>query len=202
MGESPVPEDLAESWQVIHGYSISARPLRPSDLDIESAFVEGLSRESRYNRLLGGAINISRAYIEQLTTIDYSRDMALAAVVMIGETEVLIGVARYVQEQSPDGGPGACEFAIVVADAWQGRGIGRHLMQKLIGIAGRRGLPAMFGEILATNHGMLMMMRSLGFRIARHPEDGTVVRATLDLQASREAAAEATHSPSTPDPAA
>ena len=72
MGETPVPEELAESWQVIHGYSISIRPLRRADLDIESAFVEGLSRETRYNRLLGGAINISRAYIEQLTTIDYS----------------------------------------------------------------------------------------------------------------------------------
>src|SRR3954462_9997435 len=98
MSETPVPEELAEAWQVIHGYSITIRPLRRSDLDIESAFVEGLSRETRYNRLLGGAINISRAYIEQLTTIDYSRDMALAAVVMTHDSEVLIGVARYVMD--------------------------------------------------------------------------------------------------------
>ena len=184
MAEAPVPEDLAESWQVIHGYSISVRPLRRSDLDIESAFVVGLSRESRYNRLLGGAINISRAYIEQLTTIDYSRDMALAAVVMTSDSEVLIGVARYVQEQSPDGRPAPCEFAIVLADAWQGRGIGKHLMQKLIEVARKRGIPSMYGEILATNHGMLMMVKGLGFRIGRHPDDGTVVRATQDLRAA------------------
>ena len=184
--ENPVPEDLTESWQVIHGYSISVRPLRPSDLDIESAFVEGLSRETRYNRLLGGAINISRSYIEQLIDVDYRRDMALAAVVMTEDSEVLIGVARYVQETGGDNKgagpePAPAEFAIVIADAWQGRGIGAHFMRKLIEVARSRGIPRLYGEILATNHGMLMMMKRLGFRIERHPDDGTVVRATLDL---------------------
>lgn len=180
--EAPVPEELAESWQVIHGYSISIRPLRRGDLEIESAFVEGLSRETRYNRLLGGAINISRAYIEQLTTIDYSRDMALAAVVMTEDSEVLIGVARYVMEAGPVDKPAPCEFAIVVADAWQGRGIGRHMMAKLIAVARSRGIPQMDGEILATNQGMLEMVKKLGFHTARHPEDATVIRATLDLR--------------------
>jgi acetyltransferase len=186
VSEAPIPEELAESWQVIHGYSISIRPLRRSDLDIESAFVEGLSRQTRYNRLLGGAINISRAYIEQLTTIDYSRDMALAAIVMTEDSEVLIGVARYVmdtQAAGPQGTgfPAQSEFAIVIADAWQGRGIGRHLMQKLIEVARARAVPRLFGEILSTNHAMLQMMRALGFRTERHPEDATVMRAVLDL---------------------
>jgi acetyltransferase len=180
--EAPVPEGLAESWQVIHGYSISIRPLRRADLDIESAFVEGLSRETRYNRLLGGAINISRAYIEQLTTIDYSRDMALAAVVMTENSEVLIGVARYVMDTTSAETPAPCEFAIVVADAWQGRGIGRHLMAKLIDVARNRGVPQLFGEILSTNNGMQAMVKKLGFRIERHPGDATVLRATLELR--------------------
>ena len=180
-GEVPVPEELAESWQVIHGYSINVRPLRPSDLEIESAFVHGLSRESRYNCLLGGAINVSRSYIEQLITVDYRRDMALAAVVMMEQSEVLIGVARYVKDESANDRPDRCEFAIVIADAWQGRGIGRMLMTKLISVSRSRGIREMFGEILATNHGMLMMVKSLGFRLGRHPDDATVVRATLDL---------------------
>ena len=186
MSEGAFPEDLTESWQVIHGYSISIRPLRRSDLDIESAFVEGLSRETRHNRLLGGAINISREYIEQLTTIDYRTDMALAAVVMTQSSEVLIGVARYVMDTAPgdsvaSDSPAPCEFAIVVADAWQGRGIGKNLMLKLIGVARARGIPQMYGEILAMNHGMLEMVRKLGFHTARHPEDATVIRATLEL---------------------
>jgi len=182
--EAPVPEGLAESWQVIHGYSISIRPLRRGDCDIESAFVHGLSRETRYNRLLGGAINISREYIEQLTTIDYSRDMALAAVVMTESSEVLIGVARYVMDAAPPGTLAPSEFAIVVADAWQGRGIGQNLLAKLIDVARGRGVPQLFGEILATNIGMQMMVKKLGFRLERHQGDATVLRATLDLRAA------------------
>lgn len=179
--DAPVPEGLSESWQVIHGYSISIRPLRRADLDIESAFVRGLSQQTRHNRLLGGAINISRAYIEQLTTIDYSRDMALATVVMIEQTEVLVGVARYVMETGTGTEPAPCEFAIVLADAWQGRGIGKHLMMKLIAVARTRGVPQLYGEILSSNHGMLELVRKLGFRLQRHPGDATVMRATLDL---------------------
>ncbi len=181
MAESPIPEDLAESWQIIHGYSISIRPLRRSDLEIESAFVEGLSQETRHNRLLGGAIRISRAYLEQLTSVDYDRAMALAAVVMSADTEVLIGVARYVMDNSPVGGPTQCEFAIVIADAWQGRGIGWRMLQKLIDVARSRDIPRMYGDILSTNQAMLKMVRRLGFRNVRHPDDATLTRASLDL---------------------
>ncbi len=185
--DAPVPEDLSESWQVIHGYSISVRPLRRADLEIESAFVRGLSPETRHNRLLGGAINISREYIERLTTIDYAREMALAAIVMIDHSEVLIGVARYVMDGEPADRPAPCEFAIVLADAWQGRGIGGHMMRKLISVARSRGIPQMYGEILSTNQGMLELVRKLGFRLQRHPQDATVMRAVLDLGQPRQA---------------
>ncbi len=181
MTESPVPEDLAESWQIIHGYSISIRSLRRSDLEIESAFVEGLSQESRRNRLLGGAIRISRAYLEQLTSVDYDRAMALAAVVMSSDTEVLIGVARYVMDAAPADGPAPCEFAIVIADAWQGRGIGWRMLQKLIDVARSRGVPRMYGDILSGNQAMLQMVRRVGFRTVRHPDDATLTRASIDL---------------------
>ena len=181
MASSEIPEQHTESWQLIHGYSISIRALRRGDLDIESAFVEGLSPETRHNRLLGGAIKISREYLEQLTSIDYARDMALAAVVMNQDAEVLIGVARYVMDKEPPERPAACEFAIVLADAWQGRGVGRHMLAKLIDVARGGGVPRLYGEILSTNHGMLTMVRRLGFRVERHSLDATVMRATLDL---------------------
>jgi len=153
------------------------RPLRPEDADIESAFVSGLSPETRHNRLLGGARRITREYIEQLTTVDYTRDMALAATVMLGDCETLIGVARYVRDPAGD----ACEFALVIADAWQGRGIGRRLMEKLIAVARARGLAQMHGDVLATNRGMLEFCRKLGFTLGRDPDDPTVTRVALQL---------------------
>ena len=172
-----VPSDLTESFEPIVGQSVTLRPLRREDADIESAFVSGLSPETRHNRLLGGARRITCEYIEQLTTVDYTRDMALAATVMLEERETLIGVARYVRDaQDP-----ACEFALVVADAWQGRGIGRRLLEKLIAVARKRGLARMVGDVLATNRPMLELCRKLGFALGRHPEGPTVTRVTLAL---------------------
>lgn len=146
-------------------------------MDIETAFVTGLSPETRTNRLLGGAIRITREYIEKLIRVDYARDMALAATVMLGNQETLIGVARYVRD---DDGRG-CEFAIVLADAWQGRGIGKRLLAKLVVVARSRALGRIYGDVLATNRPMLEMVKRLGFRLERNPDDATVVRAVLGL---------------------
>ena len=172
-----VPSELAESFEPIIGQAVTLRPLRREDHDIEHAFVSGLSPDTRHNRLLGGAVRITREYIEKLITVDYSRDMALAAVLMLEEREVLIGVARYVLEP----GGRACEFALVVADAWQGRGIGRRLLEKLIAIANGRGLERIHGDVLSTNSPMLEFCRKLGFTLGRRPDDATVTRATLEL---------------------
>ena len=107
-------------------------------------------------------------------TVDYSRDMALAATTMLGGAETLIGVARYVREN------GNAEFALVVADAWQGRGIGSRLLGKLVAVARRRGLKQIYGDILRMNRPMLQLVGKLGFTLGRH-EDPTLTRASLDL---------------------
>ncbi len=169
-------EDLTDSFEPVIGSAVTLRPLRPEDRGIEAAFLAGLSSETRYNRLLGGGVAITREYIERLVNVDFARDMALAATVRTGATEVLIGVARYVRDRDDD----AAEFAIVVADAWQGRGVGRRLMENLIKIARKRGLRRLYGEILATNRRMLDFVRRLGFNVGRH-EDATLTRATLQL---------------------
>ena len=108
--------------------------------------------------------------------MDFSRDMALAAATML-DGETLLGVARYVRDRSGD----AAEFAIVIADAWQGRGIGRRLLAKLIEAARRRGVKRLYGDILATNRPMLELARKLGFELGRH-EDATITRALLNLR--------------------
>jgi acetyltransferase len=170
--ERPFTEDLTESFEPITGTSVTLRPLRPEDRDMESAFVRGLSAESRHDRLLGGARAITPEYIESLVNVDYSRDMALAATTR----DSLIGVARYVRDKNAN----EAEFAIVVADPWQGRGIGKRLLSKLIDIARRRGVKRLYGEILGTNRPMLEFVRKLGFTLHRH-RDPTLTRASLDL---------------------
>jgi acetyltransferase len=155
---------------------VTLRPLRREDRDIELAFVSGLSAETRSNRLLGGSRAITREYIESLVSVDYTRDMAIAATTMLGGGETLIGVARYVLEKNNRSG----EFAIVIADAWQGRGIGGRLLAKLVDVARRRGLKTLYGEILAINQPMRELVRKLGFTLGRS-DDPTLTRATITL---------------------
>ncbi|OGA30033.1 MAG: hypothetical protein A3F77_13850 [Betaproteobacteria bacterium RIFCSPLOWO2_12_FULL_67_28] len=177
MANPSVPVELTESFQPVIGAAVTLRPLRPEDVDIETAFVEGLSPETRSSRLLGGAIKVTPEYIERLTRVDYARDMALAASVMLEGHETLIGVARYALE--PD--RRSCEFALVIADAWQGRGIGRRMLEKLAAIAAARGIARIYGDTLATNRGMLELAKALGFTLARHPDEAHLTRVTRDL---------------------
>jgi acetyltransferase len=79
--------------------------------------VNGLSQHSRYLRFMYNMHEISPPLLSRFTQIDYDRDMALVALERDGGEERFAGVARYSQLSETD----ECEFAIVVADAWQGR---------------------------------------------------------------------------------
>ena len=153
---------------------MTLRPLRPEDRDIELAFVSGLSAETRHNRLLGGAIAITREYIERLISVDFSRDMALAATAHAGWRRASSAwrATCATRTATPRSSP-SC-----VADAWHGRGIGSRLLGKLIEAARGHGVKRLHGEILAMNRPMLGLVTKLGFELSRH-EDRDLTRAVL-----------------------
>ncbi len=162
---------------IADGTIVTVRPIRPSDAMIEQAFVRGLSDEARYYRFMDMLRELTPRMLTQLTDIDYHDRMALIATVRDGEHEEEIAVGRYCAE--PDGE--RCEFAIVVADAWQHKGIATIIMRKLVYAARERGLKWMVGEVLTSNHKMLQFVAKLGFKVALDPEDPTLMRATLEL---------------------
>lgn len=90
----------------------------------------------------------------------------------------VIADARYVHE---DDHPERAEFALAVADDWQGRGLGRRLIAHLAAHASQHGVRRLHGDILADNRRMLALMRDLGARMASHPDGPQLVRAVLDL---------------------
>jgi len=168
---------LTSSYSPIYGQAISIRPMRPEDLEIETEFVQSWSPETRYNRLFSAGSYTSPERLKQITRIDYARDMALIATVMLEDREVQIGVARYVRRKDDK----TCEFALSVADAWQHRGIGRALMLNLMDAAAAAGIETMVGDILSSNAPMLHFMRSLGFTVEASPEGPEIRRVTKRL---------------------
>src|SRR6185503_14445938 len=97
----------------------------------------------------------------RFTQVDYDREMALVAIERGDGREREIGVARYIR--LPD--RRTCEFAIVIADAWQRRGLGLRIMRRLVEVARGAGAEVMVGYVLASNVAMLRVCRELGFAI-------------------------------------
>lgn len=127
---------LFSSFEPMTGVPISIRPLFAADFAIHEQFARSLSAKTRYDRLLGGACRFTPEALARLTRVDYPRELALAAVLMLDGQETLIGVARYAfDKDSRD-----YEFALVVADAWQRHGLGRRLLQSLIAAARAHGV--------------------------------------------------------------
>ncbi len=167
MAIHPYPTHLVSEIQLADGTNIKIRPIRPEDASIEQSFVRELSPQSKYFRFMQGLNELTQQMLVRFTQLDYSRELALIAVLETKNAEIELAVARYVM--NPDGR--SCEFALVVADKWQNRGIGTHLMSALIEAARDRGIEKMEGEILTNNENMLKLTAKLGFSIRPSPDD-------------------------------
>jgi acetyltransferase len=163
------PAHLVASLRLPDGTNIIIRPIRPEDDAIELAFISGLSRDSAYNRLLS-ARKLTPDEIRHLTRIDYEQEVAFIAVTADGGQARLLGVARYVRDADATG----AEFAIVVADAWQRKGVGTLLLSTLLRHAHSAGIVRLHGITLATNQAMQNLARKLGFVQKHDPQDASV----------------------------
>lgn len=174
----PYPAHLVKQITLRDGMALTVRPIRAADMDMEKAFVQKLSDYSRYYRFMQPIRELSPAMLEQFTHPDYDREMALIALSARDGKEEEIGVARYVKY--PDGRQ--CEFALAIADAWQGKGVGTALMQELIAVARSVGLESMEGFVLTTNQAMLKLVKFLGFSVKMNPADPTQMTVLKDLR--------------------
>ncbi len=172
MAIHPYPTHLITHWQLADGTDLTIRPIRPEDAEMEQDFVRGLSAESKYFRFMDALQELSQTMLVRFTQIDYDREMALIAVLQQDSREKELGVCRYIA--SADGQ--SCEFALVVADEWQNKGIGNKLMNCLFDAARAKGIGVMEGEVLKANHAMLELVRRLGFEITVSPEDVSIMQ--------------------------
>jgi acetyltransferase len=179
MAIHPYPVDLVSRFQLTDGTLLTIRPIRPEDAELEQHFMASLSAETKRFRFMEELKELSRDLLVRFTQLDYDRELALIAVLEAeGERpEIELGVARYVR--NPDGY--SCEFALVVADAWQGKGIGTRLMQDLQQAAAARGFRELEGEVLTDNTNMLQLMHDLGFSLEAVPDDAQLKRVRKTL---------------------
>jgi acetyltransferase len=177
MAIHPFPTYLTTVTKLKSGDVLNVRPIRPEDAEAMQAFVVNLSNETRYNRFMSTLKALPQGLLAKFTQIDYTRELALAALVDEKGQDKMIGVARYMI--NPD--VKSCEFAVVIDDHWQGKGLGGALMYALCAAAKEAGLSVMEGEVLASNRPMLQFMTHLGFKIMRHTDDQSLKRVSKRL---------------------
>ena len=178
MAIHPYPSHLISQWPQPDGTVVTIRPIKPEDAEREIEFVRKLTPETKYLRFMNSMNELPPAMVTRLTQIDYHYEMAFVATIMVDGEEVQIGVSRYTV--NPDGK--SCEFAIVVEEDWQSKGLARRLMTVLIETARARGLDYMNGVFLANNERMLKFVQRLGFVLSNDPEDNSVKNGVLALQ--------------------
>lgn len=170
-------DSLRKTTQLADGTKITIRPIHASDSKIEWDFVHNLSDQSKYMRFMSTVHDLSPSMLRYFTDIDLKKHMALIAVVLQNGQEHEIAVGRYFKYPHRS----ACEFALVVADEWQGKGIGYLIMAELIANARSRKIKTIEGEIFSLNKKMIKLVSDLGFKVSPVKGDAKVVKAILPL---------------------
>jgi acetyltransferase len=179
MAIHPYPADVGASWTLPDGLVVRVRPIRPEDAEMEQSFVRHLSANSRHFRFMNGLKELTREMLVRFTQIDYDRELALLALVARDGVETEIAVARYTRSDAS-----SAHLALVVADEWQGRGIGRRLLETIIEAARARGVTRLEAELLADNLPIQALLAQLGFTFHRDRDELDLLQAERTLAPS------------------
>ena len=161
------------------GSIISVRPINRDDLERQRSFVDGLSKQSKYFRFLGGISHLTEDELQNFCDIDREHEMAFIALVPSDSGDIQVGVARYVaDEQNRE-----AEIAVTIADDWQDSGLDEILLKHLIEYASSFGIERLYSIEFAVNTDMQDLARKFGFKVTSDPNDATQVINRLEIAA-------------------
>jgi acetyltransferase len=176
----PYPTHYVKQFANKVGEQFVLRPIRPEDEPKMVKFHEKLSEESVYLRYFRAFKLDQRVEHERLTRIcyvDYDRTIALVVEHTDEETneQEIIGVARLTRLQNP----AEAEFAMLVRDDFQGRGVGTQLLQNLLNFGRDEGIQRVVAYMLPENRGMIEISEKLGFKMEREED---MMKAVKELE--------------------
>lgn len=163
------------SAQLRDGRAIKLRPIRPADEPMWQAMAEACSEETIHSRFRFLVRHPTHKMASRFCFIDYDREMAIVAEMEEGGQRKMIGVGRLVAEPDHD----TAEYAVMVADPWQGQGLGTLLTDYCTEIALSWGLKRIVAETDWNNKRMLTTFRQHGFEVTKRSEGIVYVERTL-----------------------
>lgn len=167
------PIQYIEPIQLDNGTIVQLRPIHPSDSKYAENLDQIVSKHSLYQRFLG-FVKISDQVVKRFTQLDYNNEMAIIAEIKQGSKKQVIGIARIANS----GGKKA-DFAILIADAWQGSGLGKVMTEYILAIANDLGYKSVGAQVFSNNIAMLKILRQKKFVLTE--EDAMVTNAELSF---------------------
>lgn len=149
------------------GTTVHLRPITPEDADAVVVMHSKFSERTRYLRYFSPYPRIPSRDLARFVNVDHRDREAL----VVSAGSELIAVGRY--ERLGEGAPEA-EAAFVVADEYQGRGIGSVLLEHLAAAAREVGIERFVAEVLPQNAKMLNVFADAGYEVDRRYADGVV----------------------------
>jgi RimJ/RimL family protein N-acetyltransferase len=171
----PYPKEWERHDVLRDGTKVFVRPLKPDDANLYPEFLSDVTAEDLRLRFFAPIKELSPEFIGRLTHLDYAKAMAFIAIEE--QSGHMLGVVRL--HYDPDGKAG--EYAVLVRSHLKGKGLGWHLMRRMIEYAQAEGLERVHGQVLAENTTMLAMCAELGFAITDDPIERSMKVVTLDL---------------------
>jgi acetyltransferase len=159
-----------ESFTLKDGTEVVIRPIRPDDADDLQATFQRLSMESIYLRFLSFKKELPDEEARYLATVDYTSRMAFVAITKVDGKEIVVGVSRYAMLDPRR--PEIAESAVVVEDEYQGRGLGKLLLRRLVNYARAKGIYKLRGNMQVGNNRMLDLVKNSGLPHETHFVDG------------------------------
>lgn len=175
----PYPSQYFEAYKAVDGTEFTIRPIRPEDEPLMVQFHKTLSEQSvylRYFRAFQYDQRVAHDRLIRICFVDYDRDIALVTEYNNPEsgTKEIVSVGRL----SKIHGTNEAEFALLVNDACQGKGIGTETLRRLLDVGRHEGIQRVIAYLLTENRGMYHICKKLGFTLER---EGELIKAAIDL---------------------
>ncbi|MGS0675686.1 bifunctional acetate--CoA ligase family protein/GNAT family N-acetyltransferase [Shewanella sp. 125m-1] len=175
---SPYPKELEQIATLKNGSKVMLRPILPEDEPKHLAFDNSLSDEDRYKRYFGVRSKMTHEEMAVLTQIDYAREMAfIATSIDAAGEETTLGAIR----ASIDPDNTEAEFAMAVRSNYQGQGLGKLLLEKLIKYYKDNDTLVLTGFTMFENRNMASLAKRLGFTVTFDMED-RLINMHMDLK--------------------
>lgn len=171
----PYPLGYIERSELRDGTTVVIRPVKPEDEEAIIDLFETFSEETWRKRFFGPRKEVNHKDIVRFTNVDYKREIIVVGEKTEGEKGVILGMGGLTIDLNED----SAEFSLVVGDPWQGLGMGKKLLQKLIEIARDKRIERLWAVIKANSPRVISLCEDLGFSIIEKNSDTVVMSKTI-----------------------